>query len=1413
MNGKILHLVGSQTSDYYYGVSRVMYAPGCIAALPELDHLVLLARLDGTWSLCTSLDKADHAERLSLPEALGQLGREKIACVQPHMFDYKGMVSTRSIAELLDIPMVGSPGEVMALTTNKWQSRAVVASHGVSVPKAQLLRPGDKVEMRVPLIIKPCREDNSMGITLVQTESDIESALIEGFKYDDQLLCEQFIPLGRELRRLGAEQPYRSQLGKFMHKSIDCSGDSTIDHSSGLQLVFLRIGVVDGEDDELEFLPVIEYFLGHKKQPIRTSADKISSPDGTANGMDFVDIDEVLRRKLVDMARRSHEALGCRHYSLYDVRVDPEGNPFFIEASPYCSFSPKSVIVTMSRGDPKYNDTDIFYRLARKAIREHQPIDSATIESVMSTTITTTIKIARDVLQPSNRLLFDVYKPLGRCVAVVDDKVEAHFGADLEKYFEINGIEFVKLVFSGNEVDKNLSNVEQILLALKENWQARHEPVLIVGGGVIADVAGMACALYSRNTPYVMLCTSLVAGIDAGPSPRVCCNGFSYKNLYGAYHPPALTITDRGFWRTMHPGQLRHGVAEIIKVAAMADLHLFELMEKWGKETVATNFGTLGGLDDPAFQEVCDLIIGKAMEGYVRAEYGNLWETHQCRPHAYGHTWSPGYELPSGMLHGHAVGTCMGFGAYLSYKEGWLSEVDMHRVLKVISDCELALWHPVMEDTVSVWKAQIGIVEKRGGNLCAPIPRALGESGYLNSLPERLLHQRMHEYQELCSKYPREGRGVQEHSVDVGLEDPMSKKDSIRDADRCVVTPMDRVVVQLGAASQSTSGAGARAIGEAARIVDGIDEMVTKYSSQPSEALKNVSKRTAMTNPLWAELMGQGNTSRLMEAEMISGQAEAQLLQLLLKLSGGKDVLDIGTFTGYSSLAMAEAIPEDGTVVTLEREQEAKDMAKANWIGSPHASKIESLVGEAHDLLICLAAEDKSFDLVFLDVDKPGYFGLYQMLMDKNLLKVKGLLVVDNVMYKGEELSGTELTKNGQGAQALNQGLLDDPRVQQVMLPLRDGVTLTQELDRFKFMKLRLHDELVAAQCHRNEKSMPSSKTLPAVVIIRSPVFLMTSMGQEHPEHQRDHATTYVKVFAFDAAVTDELDNKFTFNQVLVKAGLPCPETAKMECLEDALQFFEGKSTSEGSRKYIVKPAVYDPKARTEILFLPIEDEKQLEYLKSRNASKQVPYVIQEVLQNPEYGCYALYNKGALTGFEFFESAASCLRYRQESGKNYDDVKNLCAGLGKAMNLTGQLTLDLMHNSDGAMLPIECNPRIHSAVCTLEGHKNLGLALADEGHVPSDADVVTSSPKTLKYWIMDQVFLRAGFWKHKNCFKLSLWEMLCGTDALLHGDDPLPFLTMYLVQIPSLLLLELVAGTPWLKIDFCIGKIVKEGGD
>merc|ERR1711907_818129 len=369
------------------------------------------------------------------------------------------------------------------------------------------------------------------------------------------------------------------------------------------------------------------------------------------------------------------------------------------------------------------------------------------------------------------------YKPLGRCVAVVDDKVDATYGDQIDAYFLEHDIVFTKIVMSGNEVDKDIRDVETILVQLKHLKLARHEPLLVVGGGVISDIAGFATSLYSRNTPYVMLCTSIVSGIDAGPSPRVCCNGYDYKNLYGSYHPPVLTITDRGFWKTLHPGWLRHGVAEIIKMAVVEDLSLFELMEKYGPRAVQTKFGTEGdSVNDSEFQDVCDLIVGKAMEGYVRSEYGNLWETHQCRPHAYGHTWCPGYELPSGMLHGHAVGTDMGFGTYLSYVEGWVSEAEMHRVLKNISDCELCLYHPIMDDDENNWKAHLGIVEKRGGNLCAPVPKPVGRTGYLNDMTKELFAQRMHEYKELVSKYPRGGRGVDDLCVEVGLEDPQSKK-------------------------------------------------------------------------------------------------------------------------------------------------------------------------------------------------------------------------------------------------------------------------------------------------------------------------------------------------------------------------------------------------------------------------------------------------------------------------------------------------------------------------------------------------------------------------------------------------------------------------------------------------------------
>ena len=265
---------------------------------------------------------------------------------------------------------------------------------------------------------------------------------------------------------------------------------------------------------------------------------------------------------------------------------------------------------------------------------------------------------------------------------------------------------------------------------------------------------------------------------------------------------------------------------------------------------------------------------------------------------------------------------------------------------------------------------------------------------------------------------------------------------------RFVVTPVDRAVVSLGRACASCrSDKKAQAqLFEAERILDGMSSMSAKYSTQPSADLSRIGLETAKTNPMWKTLEEQGATSRLMEAEMISGQVEGQLLQMLVRFGGVKKALDIGTFTGYSALALAEAVPDDGSIVTLEREADAARIAVSNWSSSPHASKITSLVGDARTLLEKLAVEENAFDLVFLDVDKPGYLSLYELVMRTGLLRVGGLLVVDNTMYKGEELLDEPLSANGKGARDLNEALLADNRVSQVMLPLRDGVSLVYRL-------------------------------------------------------------------------------------------------------------------------------------------------------------------------------------------------------------------------------------------------------------------------------------------------------------------------------------------------------------------------------
>ncbi|MDA0268833.1 MAG: sedoheptulose 7-phosphate cyclase [Cyanobacteria bacterium] len=399
--------------------------------------------------------------------------------------------------------------------------------------------------------------------------------------------------------------------------------------------------------------------------------------------------------------------------------------------------------------------------------------DDQTIEAVMTSRTFTSIKVLENSLDPQQTVLRDMYISLGRCVCLVDQNVERYYGEQIERYFFHHGIHLDKLVYRAMEVDKGIGTVERMLGDFKQLGVSRNEPVLIVGGGVLTDTGGLACALYHRNTPYVMLSTSIVAGIDAGPSPRTCCDGFGYKNLFGAYHAPILSLTDRSFFKTLREGWLRHGIAEIIKMATVKNVELFEYLEQAGPELISTRFGTLDCEPGAPISALSQKILGAALRSYVEAEYDNLYETHQCRPHAYGHTWSPGFEIEAGLLHGHAVAIGMGFGAYLSYRTGWITNDAFHRILRLISAFGLSLWNDVLLNRSTLWAAQEKIVQKRGGNLVAPLPKGeIGQCGYLNTLTKAALYEAIETYQQICADYPRNGVGIEPLCSDVGLEDP-----------------------------------------------------------------------------------------------------------------------------------------------------------------------------------------------------------------------------------------------------------------------------------------------------------------------------------------------------------------------------------------------------------------------------------------------------------------------------------------------------------------------------------------------------------------------------------------------------------------------------------------------------------------
>ncbi len=203
-----------------------------------------------------------------------------------------------------------------------------------------------------------------------------------------------------------------------------------------------------------------------------------------------------------------------------------------------------------------------------------------------------------------------------------------------------------------------------------------------------------------------------------------------------------------------------------------------------------------------------------------------------------------------------------------------------------------------------------------------------------------------------------------------------------------------------------------------------VDEKIEEYAE----------RHTTPPDPLLAELAEE--TKATMSApQMLTGTIEGRFLQQLVFASGATRVLEIGTFTGYSALSMAAALPEDGRIDTLDIEPKHAEVAQRYFDRSPDGDKITLHLGPAIETIGKLEGE---FDLVFIDADKTGYDAYYEAVLPR--LSERGLIAIDNTLWSGKVLDPPD--DDSRALAALNDKIAADERVIAVQLTVRDGITL-----------------------------------------------------------------------------------------------------------------------------------------------------------------------------------------------------------------------------------------------------------------------------------------------------------------------------------------------------------------------------------
>jgi len=334
-----------------------------------------------------------------------------------------------------------------------------------------------------------------------------------------------------------------------------------------------------------------------------------------------------------------------------------------------------------------------------------------------------------DVFSPGNFFLKNTMElTTGRLIMIVDETVWGLYGEKVRAWGESVSLEIEPIVAAGNEDQKTLETFAYMLDELKRaDPLRRSEPVLAVGGGVLTDTAGFACACWRRGIPWCRLPTTLLGIVDASVGIKVAIN-YHRKNGVGHFFSPIHTFVDTAFLGTVPIPDIRSGVGEIMKAALIHDHRLYELMDQHGERLIGERF---------QYSPEAARVIKLSIDAMLECIGPDLWEEALLRPMDFGHSFSRTLEADERfyLRHGEAVAIDCIMSSLVAEQKGLLPTEQATALLELYA--RLGLPCSISGITAETYKkARDEIIVHRDGLLRAPLPAGVGDCGYVDDISD-----------------------------------------------------------------------------------------------------------------------------------------------------------------------------------------------------------------------------------------------------------------------------------------------------------------------------------------------------------------------------------------------------------------------------------------------------------------------------------------------------------------------------------------------------------------------------------------------------------------------------------------------------------------------------------------------------